>query len=113
MKKEEQKKLNEICYNIFDDCMKEFRETPLNDRKTKKLRSCSAEVIETENYYILKSYNTFIACIEKENDILIDVLRTEYGYTSTSAQHIAKFSHDYCKGKWNCAYSFTSNYAGE
>ena len=108
MKKEEQEKINEICYNIFDDAMNEFRTIPYFNRITKKLRSCSAKVYETENYFILCSYNTLIACIDKAHDILIDVLRTEYGYTSTSAQHIAKFNHDYCAGNWGCEYRFTS-----
>ena len=67
-----------------------------------RLRSCSAWVYETQNYYLLRSYNTIIAFIDKNTDTCYDVLRLEYGYTNTSAQHIAKFSRDYGKGKWGC-----------
>lgn len=67
-----------------------------------RLRSCSAWVYETTNYYFLRSYNTIIACIDKTTDTCYDVLRMVYGYTSTSAQHIAKFRHDYGSGKWGC-----------
>lgn len=99
MKKVEQEKINEKAYTIFNDALKEYKW----DLPRKRLRSCQAEVYESDNYYILKSYNTIIACIEKETDTLVDVLRTEYGYTSTSSQHISKFNHDYSKGKWSCA----------
>ena len=63
--------------------------------KSVRLRTCSAEVFETENFYLLKSYNTFVAVISKATNICADVLRTEYDYTATSAQHIAKFISDY------------------
>ena len=72
----------------------------------KRLRSCSAWVAETDNYYILKSYNTMVAFIDKRTDTLYDVLRLVYGYTATSAQHISKFEKDYCRGKWNCTNRF-------
>lgn len=61
----------------------------------KKLRSCQAEVLETKNYYVLRSYNTIVACIRKDNSQAYDFLRLVYGYTATSAQHIRKFIHDY------------------
>lgn len=43
----------------------------------------------------LKSYNTLVAlAIEDENGILMfDILRLVYGYTQTSAKHIARFRH--------------------
>ena len=63
--------------------------------KEKKLRSCNAVVFETENYYILRSYSTVVALIDKENFAGFDFLRIVYGYTATSAQHISKFFHDY------------------
>lgn len=72
-----------------------------------KLRTCQACVIETEHYYILRSYRTFVAAIAKDADVLYDFLRFTYGYTSTSAQHISKFEKDYCKGKWSCAERLT------
>lgn len=71
-----------------------------DDIKPKKLRSCNAVVYETSDYYILKSYNTLIAAIVKENYLLIDMLLYEYHYTKTSVQHIAKFRHDYTPYPW-------------
>ena len=63
--------------------------------RSRRLRTCSAVVLETSNYYVLQSYATIIALIDKETDICYDFLRYVYGYTSTSGQHIAKFRHDY------------------
>lgn len=53
----------------------------------------------------LKSYNTIVAYIVKDytnnETVCIDVLRYVYGYSATSAKHIAKFfnllSRDSCK----------------
>lgn len=64
-----------------------------------RLSTCTARVYENTNYYVLVSYNTavalLVAFIDKHNGICYDVLRYVYEYTRTSAQHIAKFSHDY------------------
>ena len=69
---------------------------------SRKLRSCTAVVHETDNYYFLQSYNTIVAFIDKSTDTCYDILRLVYYYTATSAQHIAKFSQDYGSGKWGC-----------
>lgn len=69
-----------------------------------RLRSCTAWAYETSNYYFLRSYNTIIAFIDKTTDTCYDVLRLVYGYTSTSAQHIVKFRHDYGNSEWGCEY---------
>lgn len=63
------------------------------------LNYCKAEVIETEHYYALRSYNTIIAYVTKTGGMCYDVLRYVYGYTATSAQHFSKF----CK-KYGCEY---------
>jgi hypothetical protein len=60
-----------------------------------RLRSCQAYVYETPSFYVLRSYNTVVAIIEKSTDICYDFLRGVYGYTNTSAQHISKFDKDY------------------
>ena len=76
----------------------------------KRLRSCNARVIDTDEYYVLISYRTVVAFIEKATNTLVDVLRYVYGYTSTSAQHISKFNHDYCdkaKNYWGCTTRLT------
>lgn len=56
---------------------------------------------ETTEYYILESYSTLVAAIVKSNQTLIDMLRYTYGYTATSAQHIAKFKCDYTSYPYN------------
>ena len=68
----------------------------------KRLRSCQAYVYETPGFYVLRSYNTVVAIIEKSSDICYDFLRGVYGYTSTSAQHISKFDKDYGCGAYGC-----------
>lgn len=101
MKKSEQLKINEMCIACLDDVNTEImQQNGLNNWK--RLRSCTADVSETDNFYVLRSYNTLVAFIDKRTDALYDVLRFVYGYTSTSAQHIAKFRHDYGYGKWGC-----------
>lgn len=60
----------------------------------KRLRYCTADVYVSDNYIVLRSYNTFVACIDDKGNCY-DFLRMVYGYTATSAQHIAKFYHDY------------------
>lgn len=94
MTKQEQINHNIIAIGMFDNAMHEFDASGF-DFTVHNLRSCSAKVIETKNYYLLRSYFTYIAAIEKKSNICVDVLRHEYGYTSTSAQHIAKFEHDF------------------
>ena len=92
MKKAEQNRINEIVlneYNKFDN-----EATARGMQYIAKIRSCSAEVWASDSYYVLRSYNTIIAIIDKDG-ILYDFLRLVYGYTPTSAKHIAKFAHDY------------------
>lgn len=60
-----------------------------------RLRSCNACVWETEHFYILQSYATMVAAIDKGNKVMFDFLRHVYGFTRTSSQHIAKFANDY------------------
>lgn len=68
----------------------------------KRLRSCQAYVYETPSFYVLRSYRTVVAIIEKKTDTCYDFLQGVYGYTSTSAQHISKFDKDYGRGAWGC-----------
>lgn len=68
----------------------------------KRLRSCQAYVYETPSFYVLRSYRTVVAIIEKKTDTCYDFLRGVYGYTNTSAQHISKFDKDYGRGAWGC-----------
>ena len=110
MKKSEQLAINEQVLTLVND----FNKTNNYTGNFKRLRSCSAEVapiIDSETgellYYVLRSYNTIVAAIDVRTDTLYDFLRYVYGYTSTSAQHIAKFDKDYGSGKWGCANRLT------
>ena len=93
MKKLEQMKINQKVEEMQDECFKELFH--YNSYFPKQLDSCHAWIKETENFIILKSYNTVIACINKNNNTLYDFLRLAYGYTATSAKHIAKFRNRY------------------
>ena len=90
---EKQKEINSIVLGIINDIDDDIENTGL--QKVGKLRTFTATVYETKHYYILESYNTFVAAIHKDSRIMVDFLRYVYGYTSTSAQHIAKFRNDY------------------
>ena len=84
---------NEIVLREWEKAYNEMiSETHYNHER---LRSCTAETFETENYIFLRSYRTVVAFIDKHSHTLYDVLRYVYGYTSTSAQHISKFWHDF------------------
>lgn len=67
-----------------------------------RLRTCQAYVYETPSFYVLRSYNTVVAIIEKSTDTCYDFLRGVYGYTNTSAQHISKFDKDYGRSTCGC-----------
>ena len=98
-----QREINEACRAHYDAAQRERGQMPwIPDNKPspwKRLHSCSADVLETPSFFILRSYNTVVAVIDKLTGNTWDVLRMVYGYTATSAQHIAKFSKDYGTGK--------------
>ena len=54
-----------------------------------------AEREDKTHWYALRSYKTLVCVAVYDSDrrrlIIYDVLRWTYGYTATSAQHIAKF----------------------
>lgn len=101
MKKAEQELINKEVV----EAVERYNATKDSDipHTSKQLRTCTATVYETNSYYVLRSYATIIAIIDKETDTLYDFLRKVYGYTNTSGQHISKFSKDYGKGKWGCS----------
>ncbi len=58
----------------------------------RRLDYCTAEMFNVgSRYTALRSYNTIVAFYDYDSDTLYDVLRYVYGYTATSAKHIAKF----------------------
>lgn len=103
MRKQEQILINEEVQQALED----FRQCNDYQQPIGQLRSCTASVFKTGKYFYLVSYRTIIAIIDTTTDTLYDFLRLVYGYTSTSAQHIAKFDHDYGNGKWGCAHRLT------
>lgn len=107
MRKQDQIKMNDEVMARIEAVNAEIEE---GVKDLGQLRSCSARVGETENYYILKSYRTIIAAIDKRDDTLVDFLRYVYGYTATSAQHINKFGKDYGRGTWAPANVLTFRY---
>ena len=57
-----------------------------------RLNYCNAFILELDNDCLaLTSYGSLVAVFDKKTGFFYDVLRFTYGYTSTSAQHIAKF----------------------
>ena len=121
MKRAEQEIINRKAQEHFNKAIAElpqvahsyFNKSQLKAAGAKQLKSCQAWVWETENYYVLQSYETFIACIEKATDTCYDVLRLEYGYTATSAKHISIFRKASCyggygAGKWGCETEYTA-----
>lgn len=110
MKKSEQLAINEQVVSLVND----FNNTNNYALNWRRLRSCSAEVapiIDCETgellYCVLRSYRTIVAAIDVRTDTLYDFLRYVYGYSATSAQHIAKFDKDYGRSKWGCAHRLT------
>lgn len=95
------KKVEAICEEIYDlymqECVSEW----------KQLHTCSAYVCKLNRFYILKSYKTIVAAIDREDNICYDFLRKVYGYTATSGQHISKFQKAYCTGTCDCAKRLT------
>ena len=99
-KKEKQRKENNEVLQYYNKYLKD-----INYYEQSKLFNCQAWYGMKQSVILngklvydvipLKSYSTVVAYIVKDyanNDtICIDVLRYVYGYTATSAKHIAKF----------------------
>lgn len=90
MKKAEQINTNKIVISNLTDALRELREST-NTRKA-RLDTCQAYTEETAHFIILTSYNTVVAVYSKLTECVYDALRYVYGYTATSALHIAKFT---------------------
>ena len=95
MRKDAQKEINAKVIEMVELFNEGFEEI----EPVRRLRSCSALVhtcvikATGEVVYALQSYDTIIAIISGNS--LYDFLRYVYGYTSTSAKHIAIFKYDY------------------
>lgn len=92
MKKQEQLAINsriELAMDKFDEV---FCNTPEYKMPPKvRLNHCQAWTQDFSGFTVLWSYNTAVAVYDKIYCTLYDILRGVYGYTATSAQHIAKF----------------------
>ena len=87
-----QLKLNKAVELHFTKAMDEMKN---GHTEWERLYYCSAETCKTENYIILKSYYTIVAVIDRNSLTCYDNLRKVYGFTATSAQHIAKFQRKF------------------
>ena len=99
MKKNEQIKVNIYVEDTITDInwFTHTLETPI---KWRQLYRCSADMGTVKGGWILlKSYSTIVAAYNIYNNELFDFLRLVYGYTATSAQHIAKF-RNYCRAEF-------------
>ena len=94
MKKQEQLSINSKIVLAMDKFNEVFYGT-LDDKLPPKIRlnHCQAWTQDFEGFTVLWSYNTAVAAYDKSTDTFYDILRVVYGYTATSAQHIAKFRH--------------------
>lgn len=54
-----------------------------------RLDYCTAEIIATRNYIMLKSYNTIVAVYDQTTNILL----VDGFYSTTTSKHIAKFKN--------------------
>lgn len=93
MKKLQQTVINKEVMEVYDDLEQCIYYHGMV--KIGRLRTCSAIVYQTKGYTFLKSYDTIVAAIGDCDCTCYDFLRMVYGYTATSAQHIAKFRKDY------------------
>ena len=96
MKKNEQIEINTYVEETMDD-IRYFLGATEKPIKWKQLYRCSADTcIVKGGWILLRSYSTIVAAYNIHNNELFDFLRLIYGYTSTAAQHIAKF-RNYCR----------------
>lgn len=93
-----QKEKQQIINSAIHLALNEFENQNDNMVKVGRLRTCNATVYENDRYIVLISYTTTVAFIDKLEHKAYDILRLVYGYTATSAQHIAKFFSDYARG---------------
>lgn len=94
MKKQEQLSINREIRIDMNNLNVVLSNTPDYKMPPKvRLNHCQAWTQDFEGFTVLWSYNTAVAVYDKSTDTLYDILRGVYGYTATSAQHIAKFRH--------------------
>lgn len=96
MKKAEKKLMNELCERAYDEAMVVYKAEHYG-KPWARLYTCSADYCRLGKFIYLRSYSTVVAIIDTELNECYDVLRMVYGYTATSAQHIAKFYNKFSR----------------
>ena len=72
MKKEEQRIINATILTEWEKAKQELACS--SEYAVNRLRSCTAEVLTTERYHFLRSYNTIIAFIDKNTDTCLSLI---------------------------------------
>lgn len=90
MKRNEQMKTNALCV-AYSKLAAQDAELWHSDFVC--LNKCTAATCRTNEFEVLRSYNSIVALYHIKTGLLVDILRREYGYIVTSAQHIAKFKN--------------------
>lgn len=90
-KREMQVKINQEVLSNWAQ-VKELWDKVPNNATVTRIDYCQCGYIVWGQYIFLVSYSTMVAYIDPDG-VLVDVLRLVYGYTATSAKHIAKFRH--------------------
>lgn len=90
MKRNEQMKINALCVAYSKLAAQDAERWHSN---FVRLNKCIAATCRTNDFEVLRSYNTIVALYHIKTGLFVDILRREYGYTATSAQHIAKFKN--------------------
>lgn len=94
MKKTEQIGVNTYVENIVNDINALLRTS--SPSAWDRFYRCTAEWAQVGQWILLRSYSTIVAAYNRVTDEFFDFLRLVYGYTATSAQHIAKF-REFCR----------------
>ena len=102
MTKKHKEYVNRYATDLWNICESVIKSGTVTELWSKRLAYCRATVICYEYrdkpvIYLLKSYDTIVACVIVNNSMIygVDMLRKVYGYTATSSQHIAKFFSHY------------------
>lgn len=89
-KKEMQKHINMLVEQAWRKAQNVWADGSKEIEYVERLDYCQAWTYQTRGYSFLVSYETIVAFVD-DNGNMYDVLRLVYGYTATSAKHIAKF----------------------
>lgn len=92
-RKEMQIKVNREVMSDWKQ-VKEVWDTVPSSAHVTRIDYCQCGYIIWGGYIFLVSYSTLVAYIRGDG-VLVDILRLVYGYTATSAKHIAKFRNKF------------------